>query len=64
MKLFGIFLNQLRRKVGEERVFLFMDNLKVHRGSDVVPLYEPLKFDPIYNVKYMPDFMPIEFCFA
>ena len=41
-----------------------MDNLAVHKHKEVLPVYEELDFDVVYNVKYMPDFNPIEVIFA
>ena len=50
--------------MGKERVYLFMDQLRVHLGKDCLPLYPKLDFDPIWNVKNSPDFNPIETIFA
>ena len=61
---FNKFLRQLRRKLGDEPVYLFMDSLRVHKGKDVMPTYPELSFLPLWNVKYSPDFMPIETVFA
>ena len=64
MERFNVFLKQLRKKLGDDKVYLFMDNLMVHRGSLVMPMYDELNFVPIWNVKYSPDFNPIETVFA
>ncbi len=61
---FNAFLKQLRRKLGDDEVFLFMDQLQVHKGKDVLPMYSKLNFVPIWNIKYSPDYNPIETVFA
>ena len=64
MVLFNEFLFELRKKMGNDKVFLFMDQLRVHYGSKVMPTYPELNFEPIWNVKYSTDFNPIETVFA
>ena len=59
-----IFLKQLRRKLRNENVYLFMDNLAVHTKDNVMDMYDELGFKIVLNVKYMPDFQPIESVFA
>ena len=61
---FRVFLKNLRRKLGDIKVYLFMDNLGVHQHPLVLAMYEELKFTVILNVKYMPEFMPAETVFA
>ena len=41
-----------------------MDNLSVHKTDKVMQKYEELGFETIFNVKYMPEFQPIETVFA
>ena len=64
MILFNEFLSQLYKKAGKKKAFLFMDQLNVHSGKDVMPTYEKLNFVPIWNIKYSPDYNPIETVFA
>ena len=58
------FLIELRRKLRNEKVVLFMDQLAVHSTEKVRNKYDELKFETVMNVKYMPDFQPIETVFA
>ena len=41
-----------------------MDQLGVHFTDKVLKQYEELNFERVLNVKYMPDFNPIETVFA
>ena len=41
-----------------------MDQLGVHLHARSKEAMDRLKFEPIMNVKYMPDFNAIECCFA
>ena len=41
-----------------------MDNLAVHTKENVMQKYKDYGFDILLNVKYMPDFNPIETVFA
>ena len=61
---FKVFLRQLRRKIGDERAFLFMDNLSVHKAKKLLNIYDDLDFDPVFNIVATPDFNAIETCFA
>ena len=64
MELFNEFLHQLKKKAGDAKAYLFMDQLNVHKGKDVMPTYPKLDFEPIWNIKYSPDYNPIETVFA
>ena len=41
-----------------------MDWLKVHYSDQVTPLYPELNIVPIWNVRYSPEFNPIEAVFS
>ena len=41
-----------------------MDNLQVHKTINAKQLYKDLGIFPIFSITYMPDFNPIETCFA
>ena len=41
-----------------------MDQLAAHSTEKVLEHYEELGFERVLNVKYMPDFIPIETVFA
>ena len=58
------FLIEFRKKIGNEKVVLFMDQLAVHATEKVKEKYDELQFETVMNVKYMPDFNPIETVFA
>ena len=57
------YLKQLKR-LNPRPFALFMDQLSVHKGKEVVPWYTKLDITPIYNVGYSPEFNPIEACFS
>ena len=61
---FCIFLMNLRKKLGPDVTYIFMDQLAVHMTKRVKETMDRLKFLPLYNVKYMPDFNAIETVFA
>ena len=58
------FLAALRKKIGKERFCLFVDNLRVHKTSDVMKTYHLLNIEPIFNAPYNPDGNPIETAFV
>ena len=41
-----------------------MDQLSVHKCTEIKPLYRELDIEPILNVGYCPDFNPIEAVFS
>lgn len=41
-----------------------MDNLAVHKTSEVMEIYKKLRITPIFNVPYSPDFNGIESYFS
>ena len=41
-----------------------MDQLNVHKGKDVKPLYAEYDILPIYNIGYSPSYNTIESCFS
>ena len=59
-----MFLKNLRKKVGDGRVWLYMDHLAVHKKANVLAMYDELQFDVVFDVKYFPDFQPIESIFS
>ena len=58
------FLRILRRRNGQRRLALFMDNLAVHKAKPVVEAMEKLNIEPIWNAVYSPQFNPIEMSFS
>ena len=58
------FLQHLRSINGATRVHCFMDNLKAHKGPEVVDECNELDIVPIWNVPYRCEFQPIELVFA
>ena len=46
------FLKHLRYKNGTQSISLFMDNLRVHKSSEVNDALSTMNFKPIYNVPY------------
>lgn len=61
---FIAFLKGLRRSFGRRPLALFMDQLKVHWATDVMPYYQSLNITPIFNIGYSPQFNPIEAVFS
>ena len=58
------FLKQLRKKHGEGRFYLYMDNLKVHKSNASIAEMEELNIFPMWAPIYSPDYNPIEMMFA
>ena len=58
------FLNILRKRNGELKLALFMDNLSVHTCKNVREEMERLDIKPVYNAVYSPQFNPIEMAFS
>ena len=48
------FLEEISEKYQGQPMFLFMDNLMVHKSADAKAAYERLKISPIYNIPYSP----------
>ena len=61
---FNKFLYQLRKKLGPDHAFLFMDQLMVHKGKLVTPTYPKLSYTQILNCVSFPEGQPIETIFA
>ena len=59
-------LRMLRPKLGEstKKIYLFVDNLGVHKTPKVMKTYEELGIEPIFNSTYSPQFNPIEVIFS
>ena len=61
---FLLFIRQLRKRHGEGRFNLYMDNLRVHHAKKVLKEMEELDIEPIWAPIYSPDYNPIEFVFS
>ena len=48
------FLEELSRKFKKKPLAIFMDNLMVHKSSEVREAYVKLKITPIFNIPYSP----------
>lgn len=46
------FLRRLHDAVNGEKVYLFLDNCRVHHGKDVKPVWAELNITPVWNVPY------------
>jgi hypothetical protein len=53
---FQDFLKDIRGAVGNEKIYLFLDNCKVHHAKVVTPLWEELDIEPVWNVAYSPQY--------
>ena len=53
---FILFLKELRRRNGNKRLHLFVDNLAVHKTAEVMEAYSQNNIQPIWNVPYRYDF--------
>lgn len=62
--MFLEYLRELRRKNGTKRIAVFMDNLAVHKGDEVLTEMTKLNMVRIFNVPYSPEFNPIESVFS
>ena len=60
---FIVYLRELKAKIGKKRIYLYMDNLKVHHAILVQPVYQELKITPIWAPAYSPEYNPIELYF-
>jgi len=58
------YLKQLRGKVGDRPVSLFMDNAGIHKKSCVKEWWSKLNMEMIWNIGYSPEFQPIEAVFS
>ena len=58
------FLTKLRKKLGNEPIYIFIDNLRVHKTVAVMKEYTNLKMTPVFNETYSPNYMPIETIFS
>ena len=58
------FLKKMRKKLQDEKIYIFVDNLQVHKTKKVMAAYEELKMVPIFNETYSPDYNPIETIFS
>ena len=63
-KKYMSWLRMLRPKLGEDEVYLFVDNLGVHKTPKVMKTYEELGIVPIFNETYSPQYNPIEVIFS
>ena len=61
---FILFLQQLSEKNEDQRLAVFMDNLRVHRSRLALAEYQNLDIRPIFNVPYSPQFNGIESVFS
>ena len=57
-------LRKLRAKLGEVEVYLFVDNLAVHKTKAVMATYQELGIVPVFNSTYSPKYNPIEVIFS
>jgi hypothetical protein len=53
---FQDFLRDIRGAVGDEKVYLFIDNCRVHHAKVVTPLWKELNIEPIWNLAYSPQY--------
>jgi transposase len=58
------FIKELRKKIGNRRSTLFVDNLSVHRCLECLNTCREQGFEVIFNTPYSPQFMPIELVFS
>ena len=54
----------MRQKLGNEKICLFLDNLRVHKTKKVMEAYVTYDIEPIFNEIYSPDYNPIETIFS
>ena len=61
---FKSFLLEIRKKLRKRKVYIFMDNLQVHRSAKTIEYMNSLGLIPIFNASYSPEYMPIELVFS
>ena len=54
----------MRKKLQDEKIYLFVDNLQVHKTKKAMVAYEEFNMVPIFNETYSPDYNPIETIFS
>ena len=54
----------MRRKMRQQPLALFMDQLAVHKSREVREYWEELDIKPVFNVGYSPEYNPIEAVFS
>ena len=57
-------LRMLRKKLDEDGVHLFVDNLSSHKTPKVMKTYDELSIVPVFNSTYAPKYNPIEVIFS
>ena len=62
--LFMQFVEGLREDQGDEKIALFLDNLRVHHTLKVKDLCKKLDIPLVFNLPYSPDYNPIETYFS
>jgi len=50
------FLEGLRGAVGEEKLYVLLDNCRVHHAKLTQPQWARLNFEPVWNVAYSPEY--------
>ena len=63
-ELFMEFIENLREDQGEDKIALFLDNLRVHHTLKVKDLCKKLDIPLVFNLPYSPDYNPIETYFS
>ena len=58
------FLEELSEKYSGQPLYIFMDNLQVHKSVAAREAYTKLNITPIYNIPYSPQFNGIESYFG
>ena len=58
------YLDELRRRNGEDKICLFLDNLSSHRSEQSIAHMKALGFCFIFNLPYRCEYNPVELCFA
>ena len=61
---FNPFITRLSKHMRWRPFYLFMDNLNVHKSSEVKRLYDRYRITPVYNIAACPEFNCIESVFS
>jgi transposase len=62
--LFMEFIENLREDQGDDKIAIFLDNLRVHHTLKVKELCKSLDIPLVFNLPYSPDYNPIETYFS
>jgi transposase len=58
------FLDELKDVHGDQKLVLYLDHLRVHKRKDVLEKYKELDIQPVFTIRYAPEYNPQEYIFS